>query len=119
MICFAPGRVMGIYETPGTMALPSPRVEGWLDKIGQMMRKLQKFHKYGAFTCIFLSWVPGPGLYSTPMIAWVLRWNKWRAIICTVIGFSMVSVFLLLPALGIVKNVSSNEHCEKGRAKSY
>jgi Putative small multi-drug export protein len=102
MICFALGMVLGIYEILDTMALTSPKVKGWLDKTEQKMSKLKKFQKYGAFACIFISWIPGLGLYSTPMIAWVLRWNKWLSIICTVFGFSLVAAFFMLLTLGIV-----------------
>jgi len=102
MICFALGMVLGIYEILDTMALTSPRVKGWLDKTEQKMSKLKKFHKYGAFACIFISWIPGLGLYSTPMIAWVLRWNKWLSILCTVFGFSIVTVFFMLLTMGII-----------------
>jgi len=102
MACFALGMVIGIYEILDTMALTSPKVKGWLDKIEGKMGKLQKFHKYGAFACIFLSWIPGLGLYSTPMIAWVLRWNKWLSIICTVVGFSIVAIFFMLLTMGIL-----------------
>lgn len=55
MICFALGMVMGIYEILDTMALTSPSVKGWLDRTEQKMSKLKKFHKYGAFACIFIS----------------------------------------------------------------
>jgi hypothetical protein len=102
MICFALGMVLGIYEILDTMALTSVRVKGWLDKTEQKMSKLKKFQKYGAFACIFISWIPGLGLYSTPMIAWVLRWNKWLSITCTVFGFSIVTIFFMLLALGIL-----------------
>jgi hypothetical protein len=102
MICFALGMVMGIFEILDTMALTSPKVKGWLDKTEKKMSKLKKFHKYGAFACIFISWIPGLGLYSTPMIAWILRWNKWLSILCTIFGFSIVTVFFMLLALGIL-----------------
>lgn len=64
MVCFAFAMVMEIYGILNTMALTSPKVEGWQDKTGQKMSKLKKFHKYGAFACIFISWIPGLGLYS-------------------------------------------------------
>ncbi|MCX6698951.1 MAG: small multi-drug export protein [Methanomicrobiales archaeon] len=103
MVCFALGMVMGIYEILDTMALTSIRVKGWLDKTEQKMWKLKKFNKYGAFACILISWIPGLGLYSTPVIAWVLRWNKWLSILCTIFGFSIVTIFFMLLAMGILK----------------
>jgi len=102
MVCFALGMVIGIYEILDTMALTSPKVKGWLDKTEKKMGKLMRFHKYGPFCCIFISCIPGLGLYSTPMIAWILRWNKWLSIIFTVLGFAIVTVFFMLLTMGII-----------------
>jgi hypothetical protein len=60
------------------------------------MEKFQNIQKYGPFTCIILSLLPGLGLFFPIMVAWILHWNKWVSIICTVMGFSLASLFFLL-----------------------
>ena len=100
---FAVGMVVGIYEILDTLALSSVRVKKVLDKTEQKLSKLKRFQKYGGFACLFISSIPGLGLYSTPIIAWILRWNKWLSIVCTIIGFILVSIVFLLISLGLLK----------------
>lgn len=102
MTSFAIGMVLGILEICDTFAKTSEKVKKWLDKVETKMQKAKIFYRYGSISCVFLSWIPGLGLYSTPVIAWLFRWKRLPTVFFTVLGFFMVSIFFLLLAMGIV-----------------
>jgi len=95
MACFAIGIVVAILEICQSLALSSQRVKDWIDKVGKKMKKYPAIKKYGAVSCIAIAWIPGIGLYGTPIIAWILGWRRIPAIIFTTIGFVIAVVFVL------------------------
>ena len=95
MACFAVGIVVAILEICQSLAISSRRVKEWIDKVGKKMDKYPAIKKYGAISCIAIAWIPGIGLYGTPIIAWILGWRRLPAIIFTTIGFVIAAIFVL------------------------
>ncbi len=102
MTSFAVGMTLAIQEICITFARTSERVKLWLEKVETKMKKYTFIHKYGAVSCTFISWIPGLGLYSTPVIAFMLRWKRLPSAFFTVFGFFLVSLGFLLLTLGII-----------------
>jgi predicted Na+-dependent transporter len=95
MACFAIGIVAAIFEICEGLSASSAYVRKWIDKIGKISDKHPSIKKYGAISCCFIAWIPGVGLYGTPVIAWILKWKRLPSIIFTVTGFVIASVFVL------------------------
>ncbi|NYT07805.1 MAG: hypothetical protein GKC05_06085 [Methanomicrobiales archaeon] len=102
MTSFAVGMTLAIQEICITFSQTSEGVKQWLDKVEAKMRKYTIIHRYGAVSCTFISWIPGLGLYSTPVIAFLLRWKRIPSAFFTVFGFFLVSLGFLLLTLGII-----------------
>jgi hypothetical protein len=100
MTAFAFGICLAIWESLETFALTSDRVGRWIGRVGQKMQEHQSLHRYGPVSCILIAWIPGIGLYGTPAIAWILRWDRIPAIIFTVTGFFLASLLMLIIAQG-------------------
>jgi hypothetical protein len=47
-----------------------------------------------------IAWIPGIGLYGTPAIAWVLRWDRILSVVFTVTGFFLASLLMIIIAEG-------------------
>ncbi|MEI7433977.1 MAG: hypothetical protein WCJ93_06985 [Methanomicrobiales archaeon] len=95
MACFAVGMVVAIFEICDGLAASSERVRKWIDKIAKISDKHPVIKKYGAISCCFIAWIPGIGLYGTPVIAWVFKWKRLPSIIFTVTGFVIAAFFVL------------------------
>lgn len=100
MTAFAFGICFAIWESLQTFALTSDRVNRWIGRVGQKMQKHQSLHRYGPISCILIAWIPGIGLYGTPAIAWILRWDRIPSIIFAVTGFFLASLLMLIIAEG-------------------
>ena len=101
MASFATGMVLAILELCESLALTSDRVSRWIGNVGKKMEKYPVIHKYGAVSCILVAWIPGIGLYGTPIIAWILGWNRWLTVLFTTIGFVIAAMFVLFVASSI------------------
>lgn len=95
MASFAVGIVVAIIELCQSLALSSERVKNRIDKVGNKMEKYPAIKKFGSVSCIAIAWIPGIGLYGTPIIAWILGWRRVPAIIFTTIGFVVATIFVL------------------------
>ncbi len=100
MTAFAFGICLGIWETLQTFALTSDRVASWISKVEQKMQEHQSLHRYGPVSCVLIAWIPGIGLYGTPAIAWILRWERLPSVLFTVIGFFLASLLMIVLAEG-------------------
>lgn len=101
MASFAVGIILVILELCESLALTSGRVSGWIENIGKQMEKYPITKKYGAVSCILIAWIPGIGLYGTPIIAWILGWNRVLTVLFTTIGFVIAAAFVLFVATSI------------------
>ena len=95
LACFAVGVVLGIYEICRTLGASSKRVSAFIEKVEKKTEKYPMIRKYGPVTCILIAWIPGIGLYGTPVISWMPGWKRIPSVICTAAGFLIASVFVL------------------------
>lgn len=100
MASFAVGVCLMIWESLQTFALTSERLARWTAKVEERMRAHQSLHRYGPAACILIAWIPGIGLYGTPVIAWILRWERIPSVIFTVSGFLLASLLMIVLAEG-------------------
>lgn len=101
MASFAVGVVLAILEVCESLALTSDRVSRWIGKVGEKMERYPAIRKYGAISCTLIAWIPGIGLYGTPIIAWILGWNRLLTVIFTTAGFVIAAAFVLFVAQSI------------------
>ncbi|MBN1166618.1 MAG: hypothetical protein JXA44_05730 [Methanospirillaceae archaeon] len=101
MLSYAIGMTLLIFEICDTFAQTSDRVQKWLSKVEEKMHTITVVQRYGVFSCICISWIPAIGLYGTPVIAWLFAWKRIPAILFTVLGFFIVSIFFLILTIGI------------------
>ncbi len=92
---FAFGISLAIFSVCQGLAATSERVNNWIDRLRNTTDKYPQIQKYGALSCIFIAWIPGIGLYGTPVIAWLMKWRKFPSILFTVTGFLVAAVFVL------------------------
>ena len=92
---FALGIILAIFGICDGLAASSTRVRGWIDRLAKKTEKYPQIQKYGAVSCMFIAWIPGVGLYGTPVIAWILKWKRLPSIIFTVTGFLIAAIFVL------------------------
>ncbi|MGC9435293.1 MAG: hypothetical protein ACP5C4_04295 [Methanomicrobiales archaeon] len=102
MTSIAVGTVVGVFEICETFSRTSQRVQRWLSKVEVKMEGYDRVHRYGAISCIFIAWIPGIGLFGTPVVAWLFRWKRLPTAIFTAIGFLLASILMLLLAMGII-----------------
>lgn len=95
LACFAIGVVLGIFEICRTLGASSKRVSAFIGKVEQKTEQYPMIRKYGPITCILIAWIPGIGLYGTPVISWMLGWKRVPSVICTAAGFLIAAVFVL------------------------
>jgi predicted Na+-dependent transporter len=95
MACFALGIVLAILEICEGLAATSPRMKRWVGNIEKKTQKYPWIQKYGPITCIGIAWIPGVGLYGTPIIAFILGWKKIPSLLFTVLGFFVACIFVI------------------------
>ena len=95
MAFFALGMVLAIREACESLALSSEKVQKWIENMGKKTEKYPQIEKYGPITCTLIAWIPGIGLYGTPIISWILQWKRITSTFFTVLGFVIASIFVL------------------------
>ncbi|MBP1928869.1 putative Na+-dependent transporter [Methanolinea mesophila] len=96
MAFFALGIVVAIREACDALALVSTRVRAWIARLEQKTEKHPFIKRYGAVSCIMIAWIPGIGLYGTPVISWILRWKRVPSLLFTTLGFVIAAGFVLV-----------------------
>lgn len=99
------GIVLSIYEILDVFAEQSERVQRFTKNTEEKMARYPILHRYGAVTLIVLPALPVIGLYSSVVIGWLLRWNKLQSLFFVTLGWVIITGFLLLVALGLVRVV--------------
>jgi len=98
MACFALGISIAIFEICDSLALSSEWVRKRIEKMEKITEKYPQIKRFGPAACSFTVWIPGIGLYGTPVIAWILRWKRAPSIVFTVIGFLIATLIVLSAA---------------------
>jgi uncharacterized membrane protein len=101
MAFFGIGLILGVFEMVQTLGTSSKKVASFIDKIKQKTSKYPFITKYGSVTCFLIVWIPGIGLYGTPVIAWLLSWKRVPSTIFTFLGF-MSGCFTFLFLAGVI-----------------
>jgi hypothetical protein len=97
----AAGVIIGIYEICDIFHERSERVARWIGKIEGVLDKYPFLKSYGEYMLVPIMWVPGIGLYGTPVIAWVFGWRGLRAVLLMLTGW----LIACLSVLGMTKGV--------------
>jgi uncharacterized membrane protein len=99
------GTVLGILAICDAFAMTSERVRNFLESVEKNMQKYPWASRYGTVSLIILPALPIIGLYSSVVIAWLLRWNRAQSVLFITIGWIGVVVFVLLLAFGFISLV--------------
>jgi hypothetical protein len=101
MVSVAAGIFLGIYRICDLFAGRSQRVARQIGRIEVLMDRHQALRTYGEFMLVLIMWIPGFGLYGTPVVAWILHWRGPRSIILMLTGWLVACIFVLTMTVGI------------------
>jgi hypothetical protein len=101
MISVAAGVVLGIFRICDLFSERSQRVAGQIGRVKDLMDRHQALRTYGEFMLILIMWIPGFGLYGTPVVAWILHWRGLRSILLMLTGWLLACLFVLTMTVGI------------------
>ncbi|HMA05786.1 MAG TPA: hypothetical protein VKO45_07650 [Methanomicrobiales archaeon] len=97
----ATGVILAIFMVCDLFSGKSERISRWITGIQGTMERYRFLTTYGEFMLIPIMWVPGIGLYGTPVIAWVLWWRELRAILLMLVGW----VIACLTVVGVTEGI--------------
>jgi hypothetical protein len=101
MACFGLGVILAVFEICRTLGESSERVASFIAAIDSRTAGHSLLRNYGAISCFLIVWIPGVGLYGTPVIAWLLCWKRVPSVVFTFAGFMAGSLLFLFLAGGI------------------
>jgi uncharacterized membrane protein len=101
MACFGFGVILAVFEICRTLAESSQRVGSFIAAIERQTASHPLLRNYGAISCFFIVWIPGIGIYGTPIIAWLFCWRQTPSILFTLAGFLSGCVFFMYAVGGL------------------
>ena len=101
MISVAAGIFLGIFRICDLFSERSPRVARQIGRVKELMDRHQALRTYGEFMLVLIMWIPGFGLYGTPVVAWILHWRDLRSILLMLTGWLIACLFVLTMTAGI------------------
>jgi len=101
MVSVAAGVDLGIYRICDLFSERSQRVAQQIGRVKELMDRHQTLRTYGEFMLILIMWIPGFGLYGTPVVAWILQWRGLRSILLILTGWLLACLFVLMMTAGI------------------
>jgi uncharacterized membrane protein len=101
MISVAAGIFLGIYRICDLFSGRSRRVARQIGRVKDLMDRHQALRTYGVFMLVLIMWIPGFGLYGTPVVAWILHWRGVRSILLMLAGWLIACLFVLTMTAGI------------------
>jgi uncharacterized membrane protein len=102
LVSVAAGVIVGIYRVCDLFSKRSSRVARQIDRVRELMDRHQVLRSYGDFMLIPIMWVPGFGLYGTPIVAWILQWRGPRSVLLMLTGWIIACFVVLGMAEGIL-----------------
>jgi len=102
MASVATGIIIGVFRICDLFSEKSERIAGWIGKIQGTMERYRALSTYGEYMLIPIMWVPGIGLYGTPVVAWVLRWRELRSILLMLTGWLIACLAVVGMTEGIL-----------------
>lgn len=100
------GVILGVFTVCDLFSEKSDRVARWISKIQATMERYRALMTYGEYMLIPIIWVPGIGLYGTPVIAWILHWRALRAVLLMLTGW----LIACLAVVGVMAEILSLLH---------
>jgi hypothetical protein len=101
MVSVAAGIFLGIYRICDLFSERSQRVARQIGRIKNLMDSHQALRTYGEFMLVMIMWIPGFGLYGTPVVAWILNWRGVRSVLLMLAGWLIACLFVLTMTAGI------------------
>jgi hypothetical protein len=101
MLSVAAGIILGIYRICDLFSERSRRVASQISRVRDLMERHQALSTYGEFMLIPIMWIPGFGLYGTPVVAWILHWRGLRSVLLMLTGWLLACLFVLTMTAGI------------------
>jgi hypothetical protein len=101
MVSVAAGIFLGIYRICDLFSERSQRVARQIGRIKNLMDSHQALRTYGEFMLVMIMWIPGFGLYGTPVVAWILNWRGVRSVLLMLTGWLIACLFVLTMTAGI------------------
>lgn len=102
MTSVAAGVIIGIFRVCDLFSGRSERVARWIGTVRRTLDRYPGWCTYGEFMLIAIMWIPGLGLYGTPIVAWILHWRGTRSILLMLTGWLIASVVVLVTTEGIL-----------------
>ncbi|HVN65494.1 MAG TPA: small multi-drug export protein [Methanomicrobiales archaeon] len=102
LVSVAAGAILLIYRVCDIFSEKSAWLKSKIAKVKELMDKHPALHSYGEVALIALMWVPGLGLYGTPILAWILNWRGPRAVLLMLTGWLIACLVVLGTAEGIL-----------------
>lgn len=101
MVSVAAGIFLGIYRICDLFSGRSQRVARQIGRVKVLMDRHQALRTYGEFMLVLIMWIPGFGLYGTPVVAWILHWRGLRSILLMLTGWLLACLAVLMMTAGI------------------
>jgi len=101
MTSVATGIILAIFMVCDLLSGKSERIATWMRKIEITMENYRFLNVLGEYMLIAIMWVPGIGLYGTPVIAWVLGWRGLRSVLLILTGW----LIACMTVVGMTKGV--------------
>jgi hypothetical protein len=98
----ATGIILGIFMVCDLSAGKSERIANWIKKIEGTMEKHKFLKTLGEYMLIPIMWVPGIGLYGSPVIAWILGWRSLRAVLLMLTGWLIACLSVAVGISGVL-----------------
>ena len=97
----AAGVILAIFWACDIFHERSPWVARQIGKVNDLMEQHEVLKSYGEYVLVPIMWVPGLGLYGTPVLAWILHWRSTRSICLMLTGW----LIACLVVLGLVEGI--------------
>jgi hypothetical protein len=102
LVSVAAGIILLIFRVCDLFSERSPWVATQIRKVEGLMEEHPVLKSYGEFVLLPIMWVPGLGLYGTPILAWILRWRGLRSVLLMLAGWLIACLVVLGMAEGIL-----------------
>ncbi len=93
-----------IFELSQILGDRSERMNLWIRNIQNRTGRLSFLRKYGSLMLVPTIWVPGIGLYGTPLVARIFGWDRRISvsILCMTLGWVVAMAFVMATTLQLL-----------------
>ena len=101
LLSVAAGMILGIFRVCDLFSCRSERVARQIERVRLLMEGHPALSTYGEFMLVPIMWIPGFGLYGTPIVAWILHWRGTSSVLLMLTGWLIACLFVLTMTVGI------------------